>query len=79
MVLKKNNENINGVKRRKTKKLWKWPDTKDPYSKLSGKDNFNSFGQSWWTRKSKYILSEGICGTKSRVRQRTKYTDTETV
>ena len=46
------------------------------YSKPSEKDNYNFFGQiNRADGLEKQILSGKICGTKSRGRKRTKYTD----
>ena len=49
---------------------------KDSYSKPSEKDNFKFF---WHLIRAggleKQMLSREICGTKSKGRQRTKYTD----
>ena len=76
MVHQKHNENNHGLKRSQTKKKWKWPDKKDPYSKPSGKENYDFFEHiNRADGLEIQILSGKIFGTKSRGRQRTKYTD----
>ena len=54
----------------------KWLDTKDPYSKPSEKDNYTFFKHiNRADGLEKQIWSGKICGTKSRGRQCSKYTD----
>ena len=63
------------MKRSQTKE-WKWPGTKDPYSKPSEKDNYTFFGHIKRADSlEKSILGGRICGSKSRGRLRTKYAD----
>ena len=67
---------ISWTEKRQTKKWWKWPDTIDSYSKPPEKDNYNFFGHiNRAVGLEKHMLGGKICGTKSRGRQRTKYTD----
>ena len=54
---------------------WKWPDTKDPYSNHQKKTITIVGHMSRAYGLEKQILSGKICGTKSRGRQGTKYTD----
>ena len=51
------------------------PDTKDPYSKPSEKDNYNFGIINRADELEKQNLSGKICSIKSRARQHTKYTD----